>query len=191
MTTTIWKDTEQEVLLRYLKENCHHKNNPCRFDKSDAPTIWQVENGEIYDESPEFKVLFLWHEGEDIHVSGTWPSGKPQAFVIQNHDDGGTSVYWVTDRIIRHLCLEEKLEATKKQFVGQDEEFQQDAELSHAVVLTDEQLELLSNICHDYQDSNRGCEACILPVMELEKSLVQQTGGAYAPDTTYDVKNSR
>lgn len=182
----IWKNTEQEVLLRHLKENSHHKNNPCRFNKSDAPAIWQVENGEIYDESAEFKVLFLWHEGEDIHVSGTWPSGKPQAFVIRNHDDGKTSFYWVIDNLIRSLCLGNKVEEATKHFVEQD-----DGKMQYSLILSDKQLELLSNICHNFKDDNRGCKEEILPVMELEKSLVQQTGGAYAPDTTYDVKKTK
>lgn len=187
MAITIWKNKEQEMLLRHLKENSHHKNNPCRFDKSDAPAIWQVENGEIYDESTEFKVLFLWHEGEDIHVSGTWSSGKPQAFVIQNHDDGPSSFHWVIDNLIRGLCLGNKIEdEAMKHFVEQD-----DGKIQYSLILSDKQLELLSNICHNYKDDYRGCKEEILQVMELEKSLVQQTGGAYAPDTTYNIKNPR
>lgn len=56
------------------------------------------------------------------------------------------------------------------------------------IELTQEQLDLLSDICHGYKDSNRGCESFIRPVMELEAELTRQTKGAYFSDSTYDIR---
>ena len=59
----------------------------------------------------------------------------------------------------------------------------------HTVKLSDSDLDLLCDIFHGYKDYNRGSELYILPVMELEASLSQQTDGLYQPDTTYDIKD--
>lgn len=53
---------------------------------------------------------------------------------------------------------------------------------------TKDELKIMSNVFHDYKDYNRGIKESILPVMELEKKLTELTGGAYEPDTTYDIK---
>ena len=58
----------------------------------------------------------------------------------------------------------------------------------HKVELTEEQLDLLSDICHGYKDCYRGCEAFVRPVMELEAELTKQTGGVYFSDSTYDIR---
>ena len=58
----------------------------------------------------------------------------------------------------------------------------------YTVTLSDEQLELISLICHEYKDVYRGDRYQIRPVMELEASLVGQTDEAYCPDTTYDLR---
>ena len=55
------------------------------------------------------------------------------------------------------------------------------------ITLTYDQLELISNICHDFKDFNRGDAYQIMPVMKLEEDLVKQTDGVYEPDTTYDM----
>ncbi len=60
--------------------------------------------------------------------------------------------------------------------------------MKYKVELTEEQLDLLSDICHEYKDSNRGCEAFVRPVMELEAELTEQTGGVYFSDSTYDIR---
>ncbi len=54
--------------------------------------------------------------------------------------------------------------------------------------LTIPDLELLSTIIHDYKDTHRGDKETLLPVMELEKKLVDISQGFYEPDTTYDWK---
>lgn len=61
-------------------------------------------------------------------------------------------------------------------------------EKTYKVELTQEQLDLLSDICHDYKDGNRGSEYYIRPVMELEAELTRQTEGAYFSDSTYDIR---
>ena len=61
-------------------------------------------------------------------------------------------------------------------------------EKRYKVELTEEQLELLSDICHDFKDYNRGSEYYIRPVMELEAELTRQTDGAYEADSTYDLE---
>ena len=55
--------------------------------------------------------------------------------------------------------------------------------------LTDENLRLLSDIIHEYKDSNRGWKERLLEVMALELKLLIGTDGRYEPDTTYNVKD--
>jgi len=55
------------------------------------------------------------------------------------------------------------------------------------ISLTEDQLELLSDICHSYKDYHRGIAEAVVPVMELESSLHTQTAGKYEPDTTYNI----
>lgn len=55
--------------------------------------------------------------------------------------------------------------------------------------LTDENLRLLSDIIHEYKDSNRGWKERLLEVMALELKLLVGTDGRYEPDTTYNVKD--
>lgn len=59
----------------------------------------------------------------------------------------------------------------------------------HEIFLSDEDLELLSDIFHEYKDGRRGEPEFIRPVMDLEKDLAIQTGGLYQADTTYDIKD--
>ena len=58
----------------------------------------------------------------------------------------------------------------------------------YRVELTQKQLDTLSDALHDFKDYNRGCEMAIHPVMEIEAELTEQTKGAYASDSTYDIK---
>lgn len=61
-------------------------------------------------------------------------------------------------------------------------------EQDHAVTLSGTDLELLSDICHNYKDSFRESVDMIRPVMEFENKLAAQTNGAYEADTTYDIR---
>lgn len=54
--------------------------------------------------------------------------------------------------------------------------------------LTQEQLDLLSSIFHEYKDVYRGDRERILPAMDLEAALNRLSGGRYIPDPTYDIK---
>jgi len=54
--------------------------------------------------------------------------------------------------------------------------------------LSDEKLQLLRDVIHEYKDCNCGDKDRIHPVMELEATLCALTGGRYEPDTTYSVK---
>ena len=56
------------------------------------------------------------------------------------------------------------------------------------ITLNENQLKLISDICHEYKDCHRGDANCILPVMHLENSLILQTDGAYLPDNTYNIQ---
>lgn len=58
---------------------------------------------------------------------------------------------------------------------------------TYNVTLTDDQLELIATVCHEYKDVYRGDRYQILPVMALEAELCKQTDEAYCPDTTYDI----
>lgn len=59
----------------------------------------------------------------------------------------------------------------------------------HEIFLSGEDLELLSDIFHDYKDYHRNNNEAVRPVMDLEKDLTIQTGGLYQADTTYDIKD--
>lgn len=59
----------------------------------------------------------------------------------------------------------------------------------HTILLSNEDLELLSDIFHDYKDNHRNNNEAVRPVMNLEKDLTIQTGGLYQADTTYDIKD--
>ncbi len=54
--------------------------------------------------------------------------------------------------------------------------------------LTQDQLDLLSSIFHEYKDVYRGDRERILPAMDLEVALNRLSGGRYIPDPTYDIK---
>ena len=54
--------------------------------------------------------------------------------------------------------------------------------------LSQEQLDLLSFIIHDYKDTHRGDRESVLPAMALEADLNRLSGGHYIPDPTYDIK---
>lgn len=54
--------------------------------------------------------------------------------------------------------------------------------------LTDSELELLSDIFHDYKDTHREIKESVRKAMDLEKKITVITGGRYEPDTTYDIK---
>ena len=56
------------------------------------------------------------------------------------------------------------------------------------VKLGAKQLETIADAFHSFKDFNRGDRERILAVMQVEKALAAQTGGAYRADTTYDVK---
>lgn len=58
----------------------------------------------------------------------------------------------------------------------------------NALGLSQEQLDLLSEIFHEYKDYNRGDRDRILPAMDLEADLNRLSGGRYIPDPTYDIK---
>lgn len=58
------------------------------------------------------------------------------------------------------------------------------------VELTDKQLETLAVIMHEFKDYNRGDKSMVLPAMEIEKELTEQTNGVYQADTSYDIKVS-
>lgn len=55
--------------------------------------------------------------------------------------------------------------------------------------MTDENLHLLSDVIHEYKDSNRGWKERLLEVMALELKLLIGTDGRYEPDTTYNIKD--
>lgn len=61
----------------------------------------------------------------------------------------------------------------------------------HVIILTNEQLTLLSDICHEYKDIHRGEAKNIRPVMRLEKNITNQTAGVYEPDTAYDIQGDK
>lgn len=53
---------------------------------------------------------------------------------------------------------------------------------------TDNQLDTLRDILHEFKDYNRNDRERVLAAMDIEKKLAVITGGAYEPDTTYDIK---
>ena len=59
---------------------------------------------------------------------------------------------------------------------------------TYQVTLDEEELQLISNICHNFKDCYRGCREEIIPVMAMEANIRIQTDGAYEPDPTYDIK---
>lgn len=56
------------------------------------------------------------------------------------------------------------------------------------IELTQEQLDTLSDVFHNYKDIYRGCESVVRPAMEIEAELTRQTNGAYVSDSTYDIR---
>lgn len=60
--------------------------------------------------------------------------------------------------------------------------------LNQQTRLTDEDLETLSMVFHEYKDYRRSDEESIRPAMALEQKIKALTGGRYTPDTTYDIK---
>ena len=58
----------------------------------------------------------------------------------------------------------------------------------YKVRLTKGALDTLADALHSFKDHNRGDREKILAVMRIEKTLTEQTGGTYEPDTTYNVK---
>ena len=60
--------------------------------------------------------------------------------------------------------------------------------VADSLALTQEQLDFLSSILHEYKDYNRGDRDRILPAMDLEAALNRLSGGRYIPDPTYDIK---
>lgn len=67
----------------------------------------------------------------------------------------------------------------------------QGLKLNHRLLLTTEELALLSQVFHVYKDEYRGESDCILPVMNIEKKLQSQTQGVYKPDTTYNLRTEK
>lgn len=59
----------------------------------------------------------------------------------------------------------------------------------HKITLTATDLGLISSIFHEYKDIYRGCKEILLPVMNLEKKIMEQTAGIYEGDPTYDWKD--
>lgn len=58
----------------------------------------------------------------------------------------------------------------------------------HGVVLTEFELETISEIFHEYKDAYRTTPEYLHKVMAIEKQLTEQTKGVYQADTTYDWK---
>lgn len=63
-------------------------------------------------------------------------------------------------------------------------------ERSYTITLTEADLTLVSDICHDYKDGHRGDKSSLLPVMALEKNLTEQTERVYRADPAYDYRPS-
>ena len=59
----------------------------------------------------------------------------------------------------------------------------------HTITLTDKDLVIISTICHEFKDVYRGEKEMLLPIMDFEKRIAEQTAGAYESDTTYDWKD--
>ncbi len=57
----------------------------------------------------------------------------------------------------------------------------------YKIELTQEELNLLSEVFHTYKDEYRGCWDEVRNAMKVEKTLTFQTIGAYVSDTTYDI----